>query len=103
GRRAREPELARVQRLGPLEVLAHVTGPVGNDATARVAIPRVAARPGRACEARLQLAVAGFLDVAAHLDRAGAAREHLLDGLAHVAGLRLEVEDDRAARGVRVR
>ena len=66
---ADELEVGRVQPPDQLEVLAHVARPVGDDPAAVVAVPGVAARPGRAGEARLHLAVGGGLDLGA-LDRA---------------------------------
>src|SRR3712207_3720599 len=86
-------EVRRVQRAGRLEVLAHVAGPVRDDAPARVAVPGVAGRPGGALEALLQRAVGGRLDLRAHGER-GVAVALELDRLADVAGLRLQVGDD---------
>src|ERR1700684_4055612 len=70
----RELVLAQLERARLLDVLAHVARPVRDDPPVGVAIPRVAARPRGAGEARLQRAVAGLLDVLAHLQRAAAAR-----------------------------
>src|SRR5205085_3199426 len=95
-----EAELAHAQLARLLEVLAHVAGPVGDDASLLVPIPRVAAGPGGPGEARLQRPVARCLHLGPDLDRAGFAPDELLQRLADVGGLGLEVEDDRAARGV---
>src|SRR6202035_1117190 len=93
----REVELARVEPPRLLAVLAHVAGPVGDDAPRRVAVPGVALSPRRPGKARLQRAVAGGLDLGSDLDRTCAAIPHRLQGLADVGRLQLEVEDDRAA------
>src|SRR5712692_705223 len=91
----REAELARVEPPRPLAVLAHVAGPVGDDASLRVSVPGVALGPRGPGETRLQRAVAGGLDLGSDLDRARPAIAHRLQRLADVGGLQLEVEDDR--------
>ena len=82
----------RLERAGALGVLVHVARPVGDDPAVLVAVPGVAARPGRAGEARLQ-----------SRGRRRPRRRRVtstraeLQRLADVGGLRLHVEDDRAA------
>ena len=68
-----------------------------------VAVPGVALGPGRPGEGPLHLAVHRRLDLRADVDGGGVARAHVLERLADVGRLLLEVPDDRAAGGVRVR
>ena len=101
GRIGHELELGRLQPPDPPEVLAHVAGPLGDDPAVGVAVPGVALQPGGAGEAPLHLAVRGRLDLGAHGQRRAALALEL-DRLPDVAGLRLQVGDDRAAGGVGV-
>jgi hypothetical protein len=85
-----------VEYPGALGVLAHVAGPVGDNAPVRVAVPRTALQPRRARKALLHLPVACGLHFIPHVDRGCVPVPNQLRGLPNISGLRLELEDDLA-------
>ena len=103
GIRARhELEVLDIEDARRGDVLAHVSGPVRDDAPVLKPVPGRAALPRGAGEARLQRVVEALLDLRSHVERSGAGGADMAEGLGDVRRLRLEVHEDRAARGVRV-